>query len=499
MLNDSISRNVYCLALKDSNIFAGTSSGILHSSDNGVSWKKIKTGPIYSLRQIIINDKYIIFAGMEGGGIYRSSDNGANWTEINSGLTNDGILSLAINEKNIYAGTKGSGVFVSTNDGDNWSPVNNGILGNTVNCSVTKDSNIFVGTSFGGVFHSTDNGNSWSERNTDLSSSYDRSIYSIALKDTVLFVGEHFGVYMTTNYGLNWKSLVPDFKIPANNIIIKDTNVIISTRDYGIFLTTDMGVNWLQKNSGLLEPDVRAILLDENDIYAGTYGYGVARSTNTCESWEHLLNGLDIRFILCLAKCGDMLLAGSKGGTLYYSTNNGENWYILASDFNDVDINNLLVIGSNIFAGTLKGLYISKNFGVTWEKAKPPLDTKTIFSLSRNDKYIFASTMHKSGFYRAKLSDLGIVDVSEKLTQIDFQIFPNPATNEITLSLPEEQNINSISIFNSLGIEKKRIEQTEIIGNSKITISTADLPVGLYHCSFVNQTGRVTKSFVVVR
>ena len=48
-------------------------------------------------------------------------------------------------------------------------------------------------------------------------------------------------------------------------------------------------------------------------------------------------------------------------------------------------------------------------------------------------------------------------------------------------------------------MEVKRIEQTEIIGNSKITISVADLPVGLYHCSFANQTGRVTKSFVVAK
>ena len=69
-----------------------------------------------------------------------------------------------------------------------------------------------------------------------------------------------------------------------------------------------------------------------------------------------------------------------------------------------------------------------------------------------------------------------------------------------TISIFEQnENINSISIFNSLGIEVKRIEQTELIGKSKITISTAVLPNGFYHCSFVYQTGRVTKSFVVLR
>jgi len=48
-------------------------------------------------------------------------------------------------------------------------------------------------------------------------------------------------------------------------------------------------------------------------------------------------------------------------------------------------------------------------------------------------------------------------------------------------------------------MEVKRIEQNELIGNSKITMSTTDLPSGLYHCSFVNQAGRITKSFVVLR
>jgi len=48
-------------------------------------------------------------------------------------------------------------------------------------------------------------------------------------------------------------------------------------------------------------------------------------------------------------------------------------------------------------------------------------------------------------------------------------------------------------------MEVKRIEPTEIIGKSKITISTANLPGGLYHCSIINQAGRVTKSFVVLR
>ena len=115
--------------------------------------------------------------------------------------------------------------------------------------------------------------------------------------------------------------------------------------------------------------------------------------------------------------------------------------------------------------------------------------------------WIPAQSMGKSWGILIFDPDSTRTEVEERKESVskDFQIFPNPAQNEVTFSIPENQNINSISIFNSLGTEVKRIEQAKIIGNSKITISTADFPNGLYHCSFVNQADRITKSFVILR
>jgi hypothetical protein len=57
---------------REATYLLGTSSGILQSTDNWSKLEKIKTGPIYKLSDIVINNNYI-FAGMNGGGIYRSS------------------------------------------------------------------------------------------------------------------------------------------------------------------------------------------------------------------------------------------------------------------------------------------------------------------------------------------------------------------------------------------------------------------------------------------
>ncbi len=81
----------------------------------------------------------------------------------------------------------------------------------------------------------------------------------------------------------------------------------------------------------------------------------------------------------------------------------------------------------------------------------------------------------------------------------NFQIYPNPASEYITLSNSENQKISSITILNYLGIEVKRINTAEVYANLNYTISTTDLPVGLYHCCIENNTFKQNKNFIIIR
>ncbi len=76
--------------------------------------------------------------------------------------------------------------------------------------------------------------------------------------------------------------------------------------------------------------------------------------------------------------------------------------------------------------------------------------------------------------------------------------YPNPASDYIEISISDNQN-QSILIFNSLGIEIKRIEANELIGKSSICISIDKFPVGIYYCTLTSTENSITKSFVVLR
>ncbi|MFN8231003.1 MAG: T9SS type A sorting domain-containing protein [Bacteroidia bacterium] len=80
----------------------------------------------------------------------------------------------------------------------------------------------------------------------------------------------------------------------------------------------------------------------------------------------------------------------------------------------------------------------------------------------------------------AKINTVAITGINDKNFDATFQIFPNPATNNITVNLTNVNNTNgSIYLINNLGSIIKTID----LGNESIIkkeISINDLPKGIY-------------------
>src|SRR5512141_2499794 len=109
---------INCLAVRGTDLFAGTAAdGVFLSTNGGTNWTPVDAGltntRIYALAISGTN----LFAGTHGGGVFRSTNSGTSWTAVNTDLTNPYVYSLVVNGTSLFAGTQGGGVFLSTNSG----------------------------------------------------------------------------------------------------------------------------------------------------------------------------------------------------------------------------------------------------------------------------------------------------------------------------------------------------------------------------------------------
>ena len=89
--------------------------------------------------------------------------------------------------------------------------------------------------------------------------------------------------------------------------------------------------------------------------------------------------------------------------------------------------------------------------------------------------------------------------INEKMSENDFQVYPNPTNDYATLSftLSSEQNI-SISLRNIEGKEMKMVEQRSFAkGTNELKINTENLPKGLYFIRIKGKEKEVYKKIIV--
>lgn len=113
---------VTCLAIDPvtpGTMYAGTSAGVITSTDGGVDWTTINAGLTSSTVLALAIDPVTpgtLYAGTSGGGVFVSTNRGATWVQIINGLFHLNVTSLGIDKSNhnlVYAGTEGGGVFAN--------------------------------------------------------------------------------------------------------------------------------------------------------------------------------------------------------------------------------------------------------------------------------------------------------------------------------------------------------------------------------------------------
>ncbi|MGA2297565.1 MAG: T9SS type A sorting domain-containing protein [FCB group bacterium] len=409
----------------------------------------------------------------------------AQWEACNNGLpgVNDEITGgFIIDGKNIYVGIDG-GIFMTTDNGDNWLPKNNGLKAIQgfrlhINNLAKSGNNIFACIGLQGVFMSSDKGENWLKKNYGLP-------YNTQSVDTII------NLYL-------------------NSMVIKGNNIFIGNGpDEGIYLSTDNGDHWAQKNNGLQKSDtilmVYSLAASGSYIYAGT-NHGIFITTDNGEYWSSKNKGIENLYILSVATKGNNIYivpSANYIGTgccgMYLSTDNGENWKYSGLD-NSIGIFTIIFKSNYIIVGG-EGIYLSSDNGSTWLEKNLGLPSYCIRALIINGDYIFAGTCG-NGICRAKLSDLGITNVSvqDNNTQTGFEIHPNPASVQVKLKYGSTCISKvQISIFDLLGNEVFSSSEDCNIGTNEKVIDCHSLGTG-YYIIRLKQGERVeTKPVVIIK
>ena len=146
-------------------LFLGYSCGA-QSIDGGQTWTTLNDldGVFFNSIVIDLQSQSNIYAGTSTG-LYGSTDGGQSWTAMNvSGLQFPNVTSVAINPTtpaDVYAVANG-GVYASTNSGGAWTLKSTGLTAhvNSLAISPSKPAVLYAGTS-AGVFISTDKAAKW--------------------------------------------------------------------------------------------------------------------------------------------------------------------------------------------------------------------------------------------------------------------------------------------------------------------------------------------------
>lgn len=177
-------------------------------------------------------------------------------------------------------------------------------------------------------------------------------------------------------------------------LLANGSNLFAGT-DSGLYVSANNGSNWVKVDSGLPQSGVFALAASGANMFAGTDN-GIYRSIDSGLSWQGVLTGNT--HILALAMTGTVVIASSTTSGCYVTSNNGLYWKSANAGLPGTEVLSFFINGTNVFAGTQNGIYLSKDSGASWSAdtvglAYPPLGFYPwVYSFAVIGTNIFAGT-----------------------------------------------------------------------------------------------------------
>jgi len=362
----------------------------------------------------------------------------------------------------------------------------------------------------------------------------------------------------TTDGGANWYEQDP----PPNNVyytVCFSDNQHGWAAGFGgkIIGTSDGGTNWTQQSSGTTTDLFDACFVDQNQgwIVGGDNGtfpnydpYRVILHTsNGGSNWSKQVDQND-EYLLRAVHFSDQTNGWAVGesGTILHTSDGGGNWNQQMADnsyhfYGVHSVNSMKgwVVGTYLGLPHVAVIFNTIDGGVTWESQDFGTDESfsDIFFTDENHGWVVGGTSGQANITYTtdgginwitdyptvntgltavhfidnstgwSVGNLGTIittstttDVDDQVNNSDIEIYPNPASNYLTIELPgQTQSSTSIKIYTSIG---KLVFSASIPANStngSRNINTSNFSEGLYTLAIQDENGRNTEKLIIQR
>lgn len=176
----------------------------------------------------------------------------------------------------------------------------------------------------------------------------------------------------------------------------------------------------------------------------------------------------------------------------------GEN-LALSSDGSVVAVSAILNNANGSSTGRVR---VYRNVGGSWVQAGSPLDGEAGgnffgigISLSSDGSTLAAGAIETQAGINsstrgyAKTYDLSALLSSDSFVKANFDVYPNPATEVINITLENELLLEDVVIYNNLGQIVKTAKDT--------TVNVSSLAKGLYHVEVITNKGKAYKKVIL--
>jgi len=463
--------------------FSNTNDSISFSK-NGMSWTTQKwTHPIkldvrlyFSANKIYTISEDEIIITHENNGIWRDSTT----------LKVPGPITALFNaDSGLFAISSGHVFFLPNNTKD-WIQRDSKIYAQSASSIIPFKNLLYIANP--AKFTYSYDGQNWKESFPPVSS----KIQSIQVSNSAQFIFMH-AFTADTSYlfksanGIDW--------VDANITVYKRSDVMVTSSNQFVYLTVisngyrNNTTRYFSADGGhsfkmdydygfwprLLVATETTVLQRDNSLPLGPAGFF---TTQNGIKWTQITPRIN-RFANLMGSRDYFYAWPDQYDTFYYKippvllrSSDGEIWVEakrqgLPQNYN---FHSITAVNDLLFASLESGgLFMSKDFGDTWESIQSNLPKEIVGKIYMLDKELFIGT-DNHGLWKASYSNLLSLGLNnEQFNQLI--LYPNPATNAINLQRIELDN--DVFIYN---INAQLVK----VHNSSEQINIADLPAGLY-------------------